>query len=504
MAIVRHNDTAAISNAVRKRVCMNGLLPQPDIGLLSGNIMDLLLDAVCVVDVQGRFVCVSAAFERIFGYTPTEVVGRSMLELVYPDDRENTLKAAQEIMAGQPNPHFQNRYVRKDAGIIDIMWSARWSATDQVRIAVARDITELKRAESMQSALHAISEAAHASEDLLDLFGQIHRIIDTLLPARNFFVALYNGERDELSFPYFVDEREKRPETQPLDCGLLSAEVIRSGKAMLLTPDTRHDLPARVHPIIGPTWLDWLGVPLNSQNGVIGALVVQSYSGAVRYSPQDKALLQFVSTQVAAAIERKQTHTRLQYLARHDQLTGLPNRELFHDRLRIALATAKAGRRQMAVFYLDLDQFKPVNDNHGHELGDMLLRETAARISDCLRVCDTVARVGGDEFVALLDGIDLPEHASLVAAQVRAAIERPFDIDGQSVRISVSIGIATYPRHGEDSKQLLRHADDAMYCAKRHGGNRVWLHDAGPSRNQIATEPIAPEHAIDQLWRCPS
>lgn len=436
-----------------------------------GNVMDLLLDAICVVDAQGRYVFVSAAFERIFGYTPEEVIGRPMIELVHPDDRERTLQTANEIMAGQPKPHFQNRYVRKDGQVIHIMWSARWSEADQVRVAVARDVTELKRAESMQVALHAISEAAHSAEDLLALFRQIHQIVGQLLPARNFFVALYDAKKDELSFPYFVDEYDEAPAPLSLDAGTLSSEVIRSGQALLLTPDIQVELPARVRPIVGRDSLDWLGVPLNGQQGVIGALVVQSYSGEVRYSQQDKALLQFVSTQVAAAIERKQSETRLQYLAQHDQLTGLPNRELFHDRLLTALARARRDEQRLAVLYLDLDQFKPVNDSHGHDIGDLLLHEVAVRISQCVRESDTVGRIGGDEFVVLLNDIGLPEHAAAVAAKIHAAFEQPFALTGCLVQVSASIGIAIYPDHGEDDKQLLRHADDAMYGAKRQGGN---------------------------------
>lgn len=449
-------------------------------GLPFGNVMDLLLDAICVVDVQGRYVFVSAAFERIFGYTPEEVIGRPMIQLVHPDDRERTLQAANEIMAGQPKPHFQNRYVRKDGRVIHIMWSARWSEADQVRIAVARDVTELKRAERMQVALHAISEAAHSAEDLLALFRHIHRIVGKLLPANNFFVALYDAKKDELSFPYFVDEYDQAPPMQSLDSGTLSSEVIRSGQALLLTPDTRMDLPARVRPIVGRDSLDWLGVPLSAQRGVIGALVVQSYSGDVRYSQQDKALLQFVSTQIAAAIERKKTETRLQYLAQHDQLTDLPNRELFHDRLCTALARARRDQQRLAVLYLDLDQFKPVNDRHGHDIGDLLLCEAAARISQCVRESDTVGRIGGDEFVVLLSGISLPEHAAAVAAKIHAAFEQPFELAGCLLQVSVSIGIAIYPDHGEDDKQLLRHADDAMYGAKRQGGKRAPITAVSP------------------------
>ena len=450
---------------------------EPNTSAPLANVMDLLLDAICVVDVEGRYVFVSAAFERIFGYTPQEIIGKPMIELVHPDDRERTLQTAREIMAGQPKPHFQNRYVRKDGRVIHIMWSTRWSEADGMRIAVARDITELKRAESMQVALHAISEAAHSAADLLALFRNIHLIIGKLLPARNFFVALYDEKKDELSFPYFVDEHGSAPSAQKLDSGTLSAEVIRTGQALLLTPDMPVAPPEHANPVDGRGALHWLGVPLSTQQGIIGALAVQSYSGEVRYTEQDKVLLQFVSTQVAAAIERKQTQTWLQYVALHDQLTALPNRMLFHDRLRTALARARRDSSRLSVLYVDLDKFKLINDSFGHDVGDLLLREVSHRLRHCVREVDTVARMGGDEFVVLLDNIDQPEHACIVAEKIRKALNQPFELPDHSLHISTSIGIAVYPEHGDDNKQLMRLADDAMYAAKKHGGNRLIMSD---------------------------
>jgi diguanylate cyclase (GGDEF)-like protein/PAS domain S-box-containing protein len=450
------------------------------------NVMDLLLDAICVVDAQGRYVSVSAAFEQVFGYTAEEVIGTPMIDLVFPEDRERTLQAAREIMGGQPKPHFQNRYVRKDGQVVHIMWSARWSESDRMRIAVARDITALKRAESMQAALYAISEAAHAAEDLLALFRRIHQIIDALLPAANFFVTLYDDKSGELIFPYFVDQYDEAPAPQPLDSGTLSALVVRSGRALLLTPDTDPDLPEDIGPIVGRNSLDWLGVPLTTQRGVIGALVVQSYSGDLRYSEQDKELLQFVSAQVAAAVERKQNETWLRHLARHDQLTDLANRELFDDRLQTALAKAWRNKERLSVLYIDLDKFKHVNDSFGHHVGDRLLQEVARRIRHCVRESDTVGRVGGDEFVVLLGNIAKPEHATAVAEAIRAELARPFDVAGHHLDISTSIGIALYPEHGKADKQLMRRADRAMYAAKRDGGNRLLLADAERRRRDNA------------------
>jgi diguanylate cyclase (GGDEF)-like protein/PAS domain S-box-containing protein len=433
-------------------------------------IMDLLWDAICVVDTEGRYVFVSASYERIFGYRPEEVIGRRMIELVHPDDREATLEVAAAIMAGHPQPHFQNRYVRKDGTIVHIMWSARWSETDRVRIAVARDITALKRAESMTAALHAISEAAHTADNLQALYEEIHRIIGTLIPANNFFVALYDPLHAELSFPYFVDERDDAPPSQSLDSGTLTAQLIRTGQALLVTPGAPTD-PSL--PIIGTDAMHWLGVPLCSQGTTVGALVVQGYSDATRYTEADKELLQFVSTQVAAAIERKQAEARLHHIARHDPLTDLANRDLFHQQFEAALENVSRFGGNLALLYIDLDKFKLVNDRFGHHTGDLLLCEVAQRIRSHLREGDVVGRMGGDEFVVLLCRLQSMADSITIAEKLRAAIHAPFQLSERTLRASTSIGVATYPLHGRTSRELMRAADAAMYRVKEEGGNRV-------------------------------
>ncbi|MBV7547838.1 diguanylate cyclase [Pseudomonas sp. PDM26] len=429
--------------------------------------IDLLLDAVCAVDKQGRFVFVSAACERIFGYSADEMIGETMIDMVHPADRQRTLDAAREIMGGEPKLNFENRYLRKDGSVVHILWSARWSEDDQLRIAVARDITERKQAESRQAALYAISEAAHAAEDLLALFKRIHMIIGEWLPALNFSVALYDERCAQLNFPYHVDDHEPQPEQPGTMTGRLCTEVIRTGQPILLTPD-QSTPPAGFEALLtGQNAPCWLGVPLNSQNGTIGALIVKSIPGGERYTEQDKELLQYVCAQVATAIERKQLHARLQYMAQYDQLTQLPNRELLRERLKASLQAAREDRGRMALLYVDLDRFKQVNDTHGHAVGDMLLQAVANRLKGCVRETDTVARIGGDEFVVLLHSIRAAGDTDIVVEKIRQVLVQPLRLDGHSVNIQPSIGVARYPDHGTEEKQLFRHADEAMYCAKR-------------------------------------
>ncbi len=170
--------------------------------------------------------------------------------------------------------------------------------------------------------------------------------------------------------------------------------------------------------------------------------------------------------------ERKANEERVQHLAHHDQLTDLPNRVLLSDRLAQALAQARRDRGTLAVMFLDLDKFKPVNDILGHDVGDLLLKEVALRLRTCVpRESDTVSRLGGDEFVILLAQIDKAADAALVARKVLLALSQPFTIGPHAIDISTSIGIAAYPQHGEDVSQLLKSADIAMYYAKNDGRN---------------------------------
>ena len=205
---------------------------QTDNYVALAGIVDMLLDAICVVDTQGRYVYVSAACERVFGYTPQELIGTQMLDLVHPQDRERTLAAARDIMDDQPKLHFENRYIHKDGRVVHIMWSARWSQVDQLRIAVARDVTERKRSDLMRTALFEISEAANNAENLPGLFRRLHPIIDTLLPAQNFSVALFAPELAQLSFAWHVDEQYPTHESPVAQA--LAWEIVKTGKAVLL------------------------------------------------------------------------------------------------------------------------------------------------------------------------------------------------------------------------------------------------------------------------------
>jgi diguanylate cyclase (GGDEF)-like protein/PAS domain S-box-containing protein len=175
---------------------------------------------------------------------------------------------------------------------------------------------------------------------------------------------------------------------------------------------------------------------------------------------------------------RKGAEERVHYLASHDGLTGLPNRTLFGELLTRAVETSRQTGQQLAILFIDLDRFKIINDSLGHEAGDVLLREMAARLSACLRANDVVARLGGDEFVVLLHAVPGAPMVAELARNMLSAIMRPVQILGQECRVTASIGICLHPVEGQDEHSIMKNADMAMYLAKESGKNNFMFHSA--------------------------
>ncbi|MTI64561.1 sensor domain-containing diguanylate cyclase [Methylophaga sp.] len=278
-----------------------------DLKALYPKLTNLLLDAVFVVDQDDQIVYVSDACEALLGYRADELTGTPITDYVHPDDLEATRASIVRVMNGQPHNDFCNRYIHRDGTIVYVLWSARLSEEDGVRIGVARDVTALREAEE-----------------------------------------------------------------------------------------------------------------------------------------------------------------KLRFLAHHDPLTGLINRSLFHDRLELAMRAAHRHESCLALLFLDINDFKHINDTHGHAMGDRVLCMIAGRLEGCVRETDTVARMGGDEFTVLLTDIQSADDVSQKVEQIIAAVTAPLGAGFGNIKTpSCSIGVACYPADGEDADTLLNHADDNMYRLKR-------------------------------------
>ena len=271
-------------------------------------------EAITILDPEYRITRINGEFTRIFGFGPAEALGRRIDSLIVPPDRSaETCWIADLLVKGQ-KVVLETKRQRKDGTQLDVFISTAPIVIDGQQVAMCvmyRDISEQKRAEALHSALYRITQKTSTADDLQQFYTAVHGIVGELMYARNFYIALYDPLTQLVSFPYFVDEEDSRPAPKKLGKGL-TEYVLRTGEPLLCTPEVFNRLVKEGEvELIGASSLDWLGVPLKAGNNTFGVLVVQSYSGHVRFREKEKEILQFVSQQVASAVEYKRNEEAL-------------------------------------------------------------------------------------------------------------------------------------------------------------------------------------------------
>ncbi len=354
---------------------------------------------------------------------------------------------------------------------------------------------ELERSIDRQRAVTEIGRALTASLDLGRVAKTVHESLAHLMDVTDFCLVLREERQALLTYTYFlVDGEELAPFSIAEDSeDSFAAYVVRTNAPVRIDDlDAEYQRYVRaVLTVQGKPNVSLIYAPLSITGKVIGAVGLQSYKPAA-YSAEDLELIVSLGSFIAVAVENSRAHAELLRLngeltaekvslqrlaakvsriANHDALTGLPNRLLLGELLDKALLQAQRLKKQVAVLFMDLDEFKPINDRYGHQAGDAALVEVARRLKDALRASDVVARVGGDEFIAVVTDMDDAQGARLVAGKLIDAFAAPLTVQGEAWRVGISIGIALYPEDGKSSDDLLRKADEAMYQIKRSGKN---------------------------------
>ncbi|SAK62751.1 diguanylate cyclase/phosphodiesterase with PAS/PAC sensor(s) [Caballeronia pedi] len=467
--------------------------------LTSGQPLFITAADICAAERAGRFYCIGDrpefwmgaplknASDEVFGMLAMQVYDVSRIYTA--EDRALFLVVARHVaMALDRILH------RAD---LEEQVARRTSELSKLNAALRHGIAERERSEHLQAALYQIAELSSRPGDTMEFFRSLHGIVGELLYARNFYIALFETETDEVSFPYYVDEIvQERPAPRRGQRGLTEyvirerrARLIDHSEALRLIEEGAFEIEHREVRL-----RSWLGIPLFDGDVVRGVLAVQSYSPLVRYSLRDQELLTFVSRHIDTALSRRRdaealhaanlelearvqartrelddVNARLLYENSHDALTGLPNRSHLMQRLRCAWRDYQTRGDELSVMFIDLDRFKVVNDSLGHHFGDMLLVQAAARLRDCLRSTDLLARLGGDEFAVLSPNAPVRDAVS-IAKRILAAFDLPFHIEEHVVFSSCSIGIVSADSqfHTEPA-DLLRDADTAMYRVKNAG-----------------------------------
>jgi diguanylate cyclase (GGDEF)-like protein/PAS domain S-box-containing protein len=400
--------------------------------------MNVSAEMIWLIDpVRIAVVDVNDTACRKLGYSREELLGKGPEEIIELS-RDALAEMYQRLIATGEGDMVDSWYRRKDGSRfpVEAFRRALPSGAGHVIITVVRDVTERRAAEED---LRRFRLAMDSSADLIVLIDR----------ASMRFVDVNRTACRALGYT-----REELLGMGPQDVLPVSREELeRDYDALLARPTANTDFIPRG---MKSQYIckDGSKLPFESTRHVLrsgGSTIIAAISRDIR---------------ARLAIEEK-----VAYMAQFDALTGLPNRNLFQDRLAQAMALAKRNEWPMAVLFIDLDRFKLVNDTLGHRAGDKLLKEAAERLRSCIRGSDTVGRLGGDEFAAILTELAIPSNAGLVAQKIIDVLRQPFDLDGKETYVSASIGITLYPADSDSAEALVMNADAAMYRAKEQGRN---------------------------------
>lgn len=424
---------------------------------------DLLLqaasDGIHVLDVNGNIVEASDSFCRMLGYGREEVLSMNVAHWDAHFSAEE-LKLRVPMLMGKLTT-FETKHRRRDGKIIDVEISTVGVNIDDRTLlyCTSRDISDRKHADEQLRLVARVFDRAAEGVLITDADQRILTLNDSFTAVTGYTREEVIGER-----PSILQSGKQGPGFYKSMWDSLRTHGWWQGEIW----NRRKN---------GELYLEWLSINVvrDEQGNVINYIGMFS----------DITLI-------------KESRQRMEYLATHDELTDLPNRTLFNDHLRLALARSARASTDLALLFVDLDNFKIINDTLGHQEGDALLKQVAARLKTCVRGSDTVARLGGDEFVVLLE-IEQRSEAALMATRILNAFAASFTLQGQECFITTSIGISLFPEDAPDPQILMRHADTAMYCAKEHGKNTYMFFTADMaqhiSRRMIIENSL--RHAIN-------
>ncbi len=419
-------------------------------------------------DEHYRILEWSGRAAEIFGWSFAEIGGKrlSELDLIYPQDVPRVAAVMTDLVAGHDRANIsENRNLTKDGRVLHCRWFNTYIPVDGgfEIVSLVDDVSDLvaMRAEAQANGerlreLYLVAAASNATAE-----NQIAATIDAGCRLLNLSAgSLYDAQADR-SIATVGEPVPRRLARLALGTdGALALDDLR-GVPYLGEAELGENCPGA-----------YIGTAIDVAGTRYGSL---SFAGemprAEPFTAGDRDLVKLMGALIGSAIERGRSRTRLKHLAYNDQLTALPNRAWFTERLRDELLLAATEGTRVAVMFLDLDRFKDINDTLGHPLGDRLLRMIGDRLSALVGTDGLVARMGGDEFIVLVGGDPSTERLDALAQRVIAVIDQPLLIDGYEQYVTTSVGIAVYPADGDDADTMIKHADVAMYRAKERGRN---------------------------------
>ena len=446
-------------------------------------------DSILALKANGDISRVNLALESTTGFFNEKLVGKSWTEIVAPESQAIAGDAFREAMRGESsevNCFFLDRLGNRIEMQVKLVPLLVGSHVEGAYV-IAKNVSAQREAERLMfeqndrvRSLYLITAGGGTTAE------QIDRTLE--LGCRSFgfeFGYVTKIDRHALTILNVVGPSHTIQRGMQFPRDLVISSKLHAGHETIYIPNLDQPPWNEIIKRLGHPWKSYFALLLRVHNKDFGSIVFADRSTRVSsLADTDRDLAQLMGVFIGAALERSEHEKRVEQLAFHDALTGLPNRVLFDDRIKQTVATAKRYDRGFAVMYLDLDDFKSVNDELGHSAGDLLLRLVGDRLRRTLRESDTVARFGGDEFVVLQPIVSGPSDTSDMARKIVNAMQAPFELNGTDRTIHTSIGISLFPQDGQSVEVLMDNADKALYRAKRSGRNRWVFFDEAEQRKE--------------------
>lgn len=427
-------------------------------------------------DRKGNVIMVNPPGVKLLGYnSPKEIIGKNLAKDLYyfPEDRKSFLEKLKK-RKGSVKDH-EVTLKKRDGTPVIVSTSSHYYYDKEGNIAgvegIFLDVTERKQNEKLQEVLYNISKAANSPISLNQLYKTIHQELGTIIDTTNFYIALVDKKKDKIYFPYHRDEKDDNfPIFNFSETNSLTVYVIKTDEPLLIDYKKLQKMIAQRELNVTGSFTDksiWLGVPLKVEDRVIGAMAVQSYTNSKLYSEKDIKIMEFVSNQIATAIERKRMEEELKRLAHYDTLTGAYNRGYGLELLQRQLKLSKRDKSPLLLAYSDLDNLKDINDEFGHKEGDSVMVQVAKLFKSILREVDIITRMGGDEFLVIFLDSTLKEIL-IIRERLSKELTRLNQISKKPYKIEFSTGFSNYdPANPQSMDELIRIADQMMYEEKK-------------------------------------
>jgi diguanylate cyclase (GGDEF)-like protein/PAS domain S-box-containing protein len=445
------------------------------------SILNAVNEGVITFNSKLKIMMVNRFALNLWSYSRDELLGENLSILIAKPYSERlinyTKKGVLSDKINALNEDIKIKGIKKNKTIFPVSLNFVENKIDEemfYTVAVT-DLTDFFKNKEIQNCILKISNSVRISTNIKQLYREIYKNLTSVIATKDFTVSLIIDKKNVKEYNY--SDTKKSFEEINSTIGNIIEPILKNKEPLIYCQEQIEYLKEKKEIISSnESPNSYIGSPLIIDKEIIGVISIKSFDETIIYNDEDLNILNFISDQIAMAIDKVKSVEEMHYLAYYDKMTKLPNRTLFNDRAKFAFKTAPRNNEKYTVLFLDLDEFKLINDTMGHNAGDKLLKNIARTLIDCVRQGDTISHWGGDEFTILSKIKDNNDNEKL-CERILKNIKKLDRINNKKIDCTVSIGAAIYPDHGDNIDDLIQKADMAMYVSKTKGKDNFTIYN---------------------------